>query len=605
MEVLSQNYLTNSSITVLKLGCEDTIYPEGEGLTSQGLQYLTDILPYMQLTFFQLCFPNVDNGGIITLAEQLNKTKINRFLLANANIDDTAGQVMAKTIAELPMKRVMLSGARIGDGTVRALTLLIQNDPELTELDIGGDLITDQGTIYFAQMIQHSNLDTVGIQSIQITDNGMISLTDSLKELPSLTNDFAIASQSGEQGIVILAQQLNQTHFWRLTLAGYGNLLTPNSMRALSSALPLTQITHLFLSGYQLNNETLALFADGVRFSIITQLFFDHIEFDSVLSLGPSIKGLETLQFSSCNFTDDDVSALALYLPGSTIQYLALDYNNIGDAGVLTLVQVLPFTNVTRLGLSNNKITDVGAQALADVYSSTRLSALWLYGNNVSSSLLAQIESFQWQQYCQDQLCHANTQYNDNTATLTSRDPSSVRRHPSSRGRNHLKPSRRYDVFDRDVKRDTSKKITWGADSSIEVIEDNPLTATTDTTSDHSAGFHTTESLLTSDTLALPSPSASEAPAESLLTPAAAGTMIVGIAVFGVLLYKNLTPVRAFVNASFRMLERCFYGSSSSLSSSSNPHSLFALAKAIPDSGRTNTPFKSEPKTSSLVGFNK
>ena len=42
----------------------------------------------------------------------------------------------------------------------------------------------------------------------------MISLADSLKELPSLTYTFAIGSQSGEQGIVTLAQQLNQTNFW-------------------------------------------------------------------------------------------------------------------------------------------------------------------------------------------------------------------------------------------------------------------------------------------------------------------------------------------------------------------------------------------------------
>ena len=119
---------------------------------------------------------------------------------------------------------------------------------------------------------------------------------------------------------------------------------------------------------------------------------------------------------------------------------------------------------------------------------------------------------------------------------------------------NHLKPSRRYDVFDSDVKRDTSKKITWGAGSSIEVIEDDPLAATTDTTLDHSAGFYATESLPTWIPPALPSPSSSESPAESLLTPAAAGAMIVGMAVFGVLLYKNLTPVRAFVNASFRIV---------------------------------------------------
>ena len=195
----------------------------------------------------------------------------------------------------------------------------------------------------------------------------------------------------------------------------------------------------------------------------------------------------------------------------------------------MALTQVLPFTNITDLNLVNNNITDIGAQALADVYSSTRLSELDLYGNNISSSLLAQIESFQWQQYCQDQLCHANTRYNGYTATLKSRDSSSMRRRPSYRGRNHLKPSRRYDVFDSDIKRETSKKITWGTGSSIEVIDDNSSGNNTDITLNHSAGFHNTGSISHPTLPALPSPSSSEPSAESLLTPAATGAMIVGM----------------------------------------------------------------------------
>ena len=63
----------------------------------------------------------MDNSGIIALAEQLNKTKINRFYIANANIDDTAGQIVAQTLAEMPIKRTILIGSRIGDETVRAL----------------------------------------------------------------------------------------------------------------------------------------------------------------------------------------------------------------------------------------------------------------------------------------------------------------------------------------------------------------------------------------------------------------------------------------------------------------------------------------------------
>ncbi len=592
MEALTQQYLKTSQINDLWLGCYDEIYSGGEGLTSQGLQFLTDVLPNMQLTTFRICFPNVDNVGIIALAEQLNKTKINRFYITSANIDDTAGQIIAQTLAEMPIKRVILSGSRLGDETVRALTTLIQNNPALTELWIQGDLITNQGAAYFAQMIQHSNLDTVGLESSQITDSGMISLADSLKELPSLTNGFAITSQSGEQGIVTLAQQLNQTDFWYFELIGFGNLLTVNSIRALSSSWPLTQITFFGLIGYQLNNETLTLLADGIRFSLITTLGFDHITLiDSVLPLGPGIRELERLELSFCNLTDDDVIALAPYLPGSAIQELYLDDNNISNLGILALTQVLPFTNVTVIDLSNNEITNIGAQALADVYAATRLNVLYLYGNNISSSLLAQIERFQWQRYCQDQLCHANARYNDYTTTLTSGDSSTMRRHLSYRGRNYLKPSRRYNVFDSDVKGDTSKKITWGAVSSIEVIEDDhPLAATTDTNSDHSAGFYTTESLSTWTPPALSSPSSSESSAEFLLAPAAAGAMIVGIVGLSLLVYKNVTIVRTVVNAGCQVLQRCFSATHDGSKISTNAHSFHSPHKTRTTPGAESRP---------------
>ncbi len=583
MEAFTQNYLKTSQINTIELGCYDTMYPGGEGLTSQGLQYLTDVLPNMQLTYFDICFPNVDNSGIIALAEQLNKTKINRFYMEGVNIDDTAGQILAQTLAEMPIQRTILDGSRLGDETVRALTALVKNNLALTELWVKGDLITDQGAAYFAQMIQHTSLDTVGLRSSQITDSGMISLTDSLKKLPSLTHAFVIGSQSGEQGIVTLAEQLNQTNFWAFELIGYGDLLTVNSMRALSRAFPLTQITEFRLEGYQLNNETLTLFADGIKFSLITTLMFDHITLiDSILPLGPGIRKLQVLQLSSCNLTDDDMIALSQYIPGSAIQEFYLPYNNIGDKGILALAQVLPFTNITALTLVYNNITDIGAQALADVYSSTRLNLLWLYGNNVSSSLLAEIESFQWQRYCQDQLCHANAQYNGYTATLKSSDSSSTHGRPVRHGRHNLKPSRRYDVFDSDIQRETSKKMSWGAGSSIEIIgEDIHQVTPTDIPLTHSSGFHDMGSF---SNLALPelpsSSSSSSESAESLLTPAADGAMIVGMVGMSLLLYKNVTFVRSAVNTSCRLLQNCFDRTYDCLKTASNFYSFLPLKTA-------------------------
>ncbi len=164
----------------------------------------------------------------------------------------------------------------------------------------------------------------------------------------------------------------------------------------------------------------------------------------------------------------------------------------------------------------------------------------------------------------------------------------------SYRGRNHLKPSRRYDVFDSDVKRDISKKITWGAGNSIEVIEDDPLAATTDITSDHSAGFHNTESLPTWTPPALSSPSSSESSAESLLTPAAAGAMMVGMVGLSLLLYKNVTMVRTVVNASCRLLQSCFDRTRDCLKTASNFYSFHSPLKTAT---RTAPPMDSHPSS--------
>ncbi len=59
MEALT-GYLKTSQIQTIHLGCQDNIFLGGEGLTSQGLQYLTDVLPETQLTALEICFPKVE-----------------------------------------------------------------------------------------------------------------------------------------------------------------------------------------------------------------------------------------------------------------------------------------------------------------------------------------------------------------------------------------------------------------------------------------------------------------------------------------------------------------------------------------------------------------
>ncbi len=57
-------------------------------------------------------FSEGGNKGIIALAEQLNKTKINQFYLAAADIDDSAGQALTLALATMPIKGTRLVGSQ-------------------------------------------------------------------------------------------------------------------------------------------------------------------------------------------------------------------------------------------------------------------------------------------------------------------------------------------------------------------------------------------------------------------------------------------------------------------------------------------------------------
>jgi hypothetical protein len=243
---------------------------------------------------------------------------------------------------------------------------------------------------------------------------------------------------------------------------------------------------------------------------------------------------------------------------------------------------------------------------------SSSLEALYLTGNNISASILYQIQEFVWKQYCQDLLCHANTPYNSGFNNVQDQQLSSPNFPHSSRKLSrsdlkHFEHSRRtevinsiprlfeeeisteglvtssasrlqpifFNLFDNDVKRDTSKKIIWNAGSSIEVIDDTNRLAT-DIRSTHSAGFNSNDFLSNLTFSALPGSTSSES-AGSLLALTAAGVMV------SFLLYKNVIVARTIVKAGYRLLQSCFYKTRDSLKTANNFYSFLSPLKMQQD----------------------
>jgi hypothetical protein len=114
--------------------------------------------------------------------------------------------------------------------------------------------------------------------------------------------------------------------------------------------------------------------------------------------------------------------------------------------------------------------------------------------------------------------------------------------------------------------------------SSLESVHENNLFLAQETTS-QSYGFFSSHSFSHFTSSALPNLDSTSTSTDSLLTPATAGAMIIGVVGLSLLLYKNAVMVRATVNAGCRLLQRCFYGRDDSSKTFTNLYSFHSKTK--------------------------
>ncbi len=411
MQIFSA-YLKTSAIQVLELGCIDYEYPGGEFLTNQGMQYLINVLPYTKLTSLWLCFPKVDSLAYIALANILNSTDISKFYVPTSNMDDSGAEYLLKVLSTMKMQRIMLSGDKVGDQTINYFTDVVKNSPNLTEIWIEGNFITDKGATTFANIIRNSYLDTVGVLGNNITDEGVISLANSFATIP--LKQLTLKTHTGEEGIIELANILNQTQIWWFTL--WGNEFTVNSASALSRNLPSSQVRHFDLIDNNLDENAFKILVDGISSSLIDFFLIWKNDLSQGLQyLIPAMSQLIEFTCVECNLTDNSIQLLAPYLVNSPMRSISFFNNSISDNGVSSLVKVLPRSSVTELNLSYNFLTNEGAIAFANIYHSTPLQRLNLIGNGISDSLLYEVESFRWKEFCQNELCYSDTTWFNNS----------------------------------------------------------------------------------------------------------------------------------------------------------------------------------------------
>ena len=312
--------------------------------------------------------------------------------------------------------------------------------------------------------------------------------------------------------------------------------LSSNQLKILNNGVfnGLTQLNYLDLVSNHLTTlsddvfngltQLNTLYLDDNQLSTLSNDIFSKLTQLNILSLGSN--KLNTLSNGS-------FSRL------SQLLYLVLLSNQLNDLSIKNLTQNFPY-QLSSLDLRFNKQIGIeGMLSLAEILPCTNLSLIYVDENSANTSLILAVQENTLRKVCESQRCHAN---------LPASQSCSISQDSADLG-----------------------KIIWGTESSIKAIEKDNFADMNPSATHYFIEFVGSYSLTHFSLPALPSPN-------FFSTSTTARVMAVGVIAFGFLIYKNATLVRNVVNAGCQFLQRCFYRTSDS-KTSTNLYSLYSSNK--------------------------
>jgi ankyrin repeat protein len=296
-----------------------------------------------------------------TIINQLESFEVNAIDLQE--LDKPEGELAQRfwqaLVSNQHLTRLHLQGWGLSEAEVKLLAEFIANNSVLRELHLDRNQLDDAALALLAPALANSYLDTLSLNSNQITASGVGTLTDAL-----------ITHGKGTLKVLLLGNN-------RLEDAGLTPLL-----------LALVQRTTLQTLSLSKNDLT----AQGAK---------------ALAQWLQQTGGLPQLFLAANPIGDAGVQVLAPALPAAhLLEWLVLDGVGLGDHGLAALSEALPRTqNLKRCGLANNPdITESALddleQRLAPRKTLQRAYQQWLQGYYLERAIL---------QYDQGQYRHAIT----------------------------------------------------------------------------------------------------------------------------------------------------------------------------------------------------
>jgi Ran GTPase-activating protein (RanGAP) involved in mRNA processing and transport len=268
-------------------------YRSQSGFHSASILALAESLKNTNLLSLSLSCQGIDYQGAEALSSALRSNKTLTRLNISANGVIFQNEKGAQAIFDLvngdnALKILNLSYSEMNEDSIITLADSVKTNPRLTEFYFDGNNLKDRGISAFAEMLKESkSLKVLSLVGNNINAEGAGAFAAALRESKSLTALSLRGNKIGEQGAIVIANTLKaKSRLKKLDLYACG--IGPKGVTAIASALKENQsVTSIDIGG---NGRITTRYNETVndsRWIEMTQSIVEMLQFNrNIISLG-------------------------------------------------------------------------------------------------------------------------------------------------------------------------------------------------------------------------------------------------------------------------------------------------------------------------------
>ena len=323
------------------------------------------------------------------LSTTITAVTVKKLDLQSQKIKDEGVQFLAQVINSTSLESLNISYCEIGDVGMAALSSSLRHNTTLKHLNAGGNEFGDEGIIKLAEALNQTSLEELDISHCNIGDNGILALAQALSTNTSLETLNAKTSKA----ITTQTQDALERALLQNTSLTSLSVNIPCNNKSNTEFLLYQQLRVFDLKIYELTYEATQRLREDPNFysGIKNSKLITSIVIDRTTSLGEALwsgnmeQAAEILQL---NQPPQVVKILVIYMSGNSWSTFCIDKTvTENDKGLKIMRDIYndsaSWSDLYELNFEGKILGSVGACLLAEILNETQLQKLDVRGCSI------------------------------------------------------------------------------------------------------------------------------------------------------------------------------------------------------------------------------